>query len=231
MNLTKIFLGVYFLSVGNLIGQTNQIKYPIIETLDPESQSNIIVIRNEEWPRPPCPPEFTNLISNTNLFTPAEEKLLLEIPLKYKDVTTNSGPPGSVLAGLKKDTNGLWTATFKYDNLEGQDQVTFVFGLRKTAMFLDKSGDGYGVTIGPADYRNGKVLKWDVALCQFKHGVRNGLVVRYYDDGHCTTWMQFSNGMAVGKWLEWDSGGGLSTEVQFKAPYDFDKHYHVPFIK
>lgn len=230
MKLTNIVLTLNLLLLAsNLFGQANQTKQSLIDTLDPDSQTNIIVIRDEGWPRPPSPPQYTNLISNTNLFSSAEQKLLWEIPLKYENVTTNSGPPGSVLTSLNKDTNGYWVARFQYTNSDAQDEITF--GFRKTAMFLNKSGDGYGVSIGPADYMGRKVVKWDIGFCQFKHGVRHGLSVRFYDDGHCLTWMRFSNGMAVGKWLEWESDNGLSLEVEFRTPYDFLKHYHPPNIK
>jgi len=222
-----IILGLSLLfSAGNLFGQTNQAKQPLIDTLDSDSQTNIVVIRNGGWPLPPCPSKYTNLISNTNLFSSAEQKLLLEIPLKYQNVTTNAGPLGSVLTALNKDINGHWVASFQYTNSDARDEVTF--GAWKSAKFLNKSGDGYGVNM---DYMVGKSAESIVLFCQLKHGMTDGLLADYYDNGHCLSWMRFSNGMAVGKWLEWNSDGGLRLEVEFKTPYDFQKHYHPPNIE
>jgi hypothetical protein len=217
MKLTTIIFGL-LLSASSLFGQTNQTKQPLIDFLDPDSQTNIIIIRNGKG-SPPCPPQYTNLVSNTNLFSPAEQKLLQEVVLKYKNVTTNSGPPGSILASLNKDTNGYWVARFQYTNSEMQDEVTF--GIEKVAKHLNKSGDGYGVSM---DYMLGRSAESIFNFCQLKHGVKDGLSVDYYDNGHCLTWMHFSNDMAVGKWLEWNSDGGLRLEAEFKTPYDFRKY-------
>jgi hypothetical protein len=43
--------------------------------------------------------------------------------------------------------------------------------------------------------------------------------------------MHFANDKAVGKWLEWEADNGLSLEVEFKTPFDFNKHYHPPKIE
>src|SRR5664280_2019698 len=96
----KPFL-IFSLSVllsGTLFGQTSQRLY--VPYLDKESQSNVIV--TVESAGEPCPPEYTNTLSNTNLFTPEEQKLIGDVFVKYKNVTTNSGPPGSILIGFYK---------------------------------------------------------------------------------------------------------------------------------
>ena len=44
-------------------------------------------------------------------------------------------------------------------------------------------------------------------------------------DGYCLNWLHYSNGLAIGKWLEWERlDNGLSLEVEFKKPYDIQKH-------
>ncbi len=220
-------LGLNFLLAVNLFGQAETSKQPLLDTLDADSQTNVLVIRNEGSPLPPCPPEYTNLISNTNLFSAAEQILLHEIVQKYKDVTTNSGPAGSILVGLNKDTNGFWVANFQQTNSDVRDEITFSF-VKKRIMCLNKNGDGYGASV---EYLFGKSDDATVDVCQFKHNLRDGLIVSFYNNGHCLTWMRFSNGLAIGKWLEWNSVGGLTTEVEFRTPYDFERHYHVPMIQ
>jgi hypothetical protein len=221
MKLTNVILGLSLLLTASLFGQTKQAKQSLIDFLEADSQTNIIVIRNGEVSQP-CPPKYTNLISNTNLFSPAEQKLLKEIPLKYKNVTTNSGPQGSVLASLNKDTNGYWVARFQYTNSEMRDEVTF--GIEKAAKFLNKADDGYGVSI---NYTGGRDSKSMISFGQLKHGKLDGLLVKLCGEDHCLSWMHFANGEAVGKWLEWESDNGLSLEVEFKKPYDFQR-YVIP---
>jgi hypothetical protein len=217
MKLTNIILGLDLLLMVNLFGQTNQIKQPLIDYLDPDSQTNLVVIRNGEGSFP-CPPQYANLLSNTNLFSPAEQKLLQEVRSKYNNVTTNSGPPGSVFASLNKDTNGYWVALFRYTNSDARDEVTF--GGRFVAKYSDKTGNGYEFNITPI----GGNEKPDIGFVQLKQGIPNGLCVGLSGDGHCLSWMHYSNGMAVGKWLEWMRDNGLSLEAKFKTPYDFQKH-------
>ncbi|MEI6078307.1 MAG: hypothetical protein WCS94_22195 [Verrucomicrobiota bacterium] len=215
---TNIILGLSILLTANLFGQTNQAKQPLIDFLDPDSQTNIIVIKNGDtsWP---CPPQYTNLLSNTNLFSPAEQKLLRGVRLKYENVTTNSGPPGSVLASLNKDTNGYWVALFQYTNSDVQDEITF--GWKITAKHLDKANNGYEVDVSP---RSGDKNP-HIACYQIKHNVMDGLCVGLSSDDHCLSWMHYSNSMAVGKWLEWwGLDNSLSMEAEFKVPYDIQKH-------
>ena len=216
MKRINIISGLILLLAANLFGQTSQRMQGLIWFLDPDSQTNLVVIRDGNRSLP-CPPQYTNLLSNTNLFTPAEQKLLQEVMLKYKNITTNSGPPGSILAGLHKDTNNCWVALFRYTNSDARDEITF--DQMVTARHLDNANDGYEVNLSPES-------RWlGLGFRGLKHGMSDGLCVQFYGDGHCRSWMQFSNNMAVGKWLEWSRlDNGLSLEVEFKAPYDFQKH-------
>ena len=236
----RLFLSIgLVLFVGTLLAQTNNTPLKTLPFFDLESQSNLIVIVdciNFECAHPSCPVEYTNLVSNTNLFSPAEQNLLREIPLKYKNVTTNSGPPGSELIGLDK-TNGNWVARFKYTNSEAQDEVVFhavpsvngklhrmetqaaqderAFG-HISARFRTKAGDGYDVTVN----RNKSDL---LDFGQIKHNAKDGLFAGFYGD-HSVSWMRFANGKTVDKWFVWSRDGSLLIEVEFKEPYDFDKH-------
>src|SRR5205085_1884200 len=74
--------------VNTLFGQTN-VQRQFIPFLDKESQSNVdVTVCN--FNGTPCPPELTNTLSNTNLFTPADVETIMEVFAKYKNITTNS---------------------------------------------------------------------------------------------------------------------------------------------
>ena len=168
-----------------------------------------------------CPAEYTNILSNTNLFTPDEQKLLTEISFEYKNVTTNSGPSGSVFVGLDKDnfafTGDYEFALFRYTNSEAQVKVFFDKngkGKASWIRFRTQAGNGYDASF----YKNGIA-----AFRQFKHKQLNGLWADFEDD-HCSDWMCFTNGKAVGKWLVWNRTGSLYMEAEFKEPYDFIGH-------
>ena len=66
--------------------------------------------------------------------------------------------------------------------------------------------------------------KPDISFIQLKKGVPNGLNVTLSGDEHCKNWLHYTNGMASGKWLEWEAYNGLSLEAEFKTPYDIQKY-------
>jgi len=200
-----------------LWAQANRSGRLFIPFLDPNSQSNVVVILNGSHPQP-CPLEYTNIISNTNLFSPAEREMLTAIPIKYKNVTTNSGPMGSVLESLSETTNGYWMVLFQYTNLEASDEVTFSEPL--FVRFRTKSGDGYNANISYASTQGASPLY----LCQIRHDLAGGLAAGFYDSNHCDSWMHLTNGLVVGRWLTWDNAGRLIIEADFNEPYDFKKH-------
>lgn len=181
-----------------------------------EGRTNITIVISTPQS---CPPEYTNTISNTNLFSPAEQILLTELPLKYKDVTTNSPPKGSIFTGMDKSANpffmeGFTIGRFQHTNSEAQVKVFFTEmnnGNGIGASFRNKAGDGYEVLF------NNDVI---AGFRQFKHGQLDGLWADF-DGGRCSSWMRFSEGKAVGKWLVWNRTGSLYMEAEFKAPYDF----------
>lgn len=137
----------------NLFSQTNQTSRLFFPFLDNESQGNIIVKVSDLGYGQPCPSEYTNTLSNPNLFTPEQQKTIKETFVKYKNVMTNSGPPGTVLVGLYK-TNFVikamnrdwpvekWSANFQHTNSGAQERITFGGGMQ--AVFRDKSNDGCG---------------------------------------------------------------------------------------
>jgi hypothetical protein len=189
-----------------------QVKGIYMDLYDPDSQTNMTFIVHVK-----CPPEYTNVLSNTNLFSSAEQNLLTEIPLIYKNVTTNSGPPGSVLTGLNK-TNGYYVAFFQYTNSGAMDEVTFSYYSNvKSAKFRTASGDGYNIETG--DINGISILNFD----SVKHGIVDGLSASV-PDNHCIRWMHFANGKAVNRWFEWGAKDAYFIEIKVKAPVDYFKY-------
>jgi hypothetical protein len=184
-----------------------------------EGRTNIAII--VDTPQP-CPLEYTNIISNTNLFSSAEQMLLIELPTEYKNVTTNAPPKGSLFAGMDKTANsffmeGFTIARFQYTNSEARVKVFFnemSKGRAIGASFRNQSGNGYEVLF------NNDVI---AGFRQFKHGQLDGLWADF-ESGHCSAWMHFANGKAVGKWLMWNKTGSLYIKAKFKQPYDFIGH-------
>jgi hypothetical protein len=87
-----ILVLAFSFAANNLFGQTNHPAKKVIGSYDAASQSNVDVIASGNMDDAvPCPPEYTNVISNTNLFTPDEQQLLKEAQL-YLTNNTYSGP-------------------------------------------------------------------------------------------------------------------------------------------
>lgn len=189
-----------------------------------EGRTNITVIVNTPEP---CPVEYRNAISNTNLFSPVEQKLLKELPLEYKDVTTNSPPRDSKFIGMDKTGNSFFMEGFtiaQFQNVHSKARVKVFFGEMSKgkaigASFRDEAGDGWEITF------NGDAVD---AFRQFKHWQLDGLWADF-DGSHCSSWMRFKDGKAVGKWLVWNKTGSLYMEAEFKEPFDFIGHLDFSF--
>jgi hypothetical protein len=91
-------------NANNLFGQTNHPAKKHIIGFDVASQKNIEVIANGTFnDQVPFPPEYTNIISNTNLFTLAEQQLLNEARLS---VTNHSGSGPTIHHVINKAGDG-----------------------------------------------------------------------------------------------------------------------------
>jgi hypothetical protein len=215
-NAMKIYpLGsiLFFLAVP-AVGQNMHSDSRIIPFLDPESQTNIVIRVNALRSEPQvAPPHYTNVISNTNLFSMPERRELEAIPLKYQHVTTNTGPVGTRLVTLTNAPLGA-VAVFQHTNFEASEEIGF--SSIKSVRFRTGTGDGYDVHLNP---RSNAIINY----CQVRSNVVDGLLVSFFD-ARCVTWMRFVNGKAVGKWIVWGTEGELLIEAEFKEPYDFFKH-------
>jgi len=193
----------------------------------PDSQTNLTIkVERVSSAR------LANDLSNTNLFSNQEIKWLSEVRSKYKNLSTNSGPPGSTLVGLDK-TNNYIVAHFTYANStdhenlffqinkdvspRGSGYSTFKFLLSRVAEFRSAEGDGYDAMIGLPDEKG----KEDLTIVQIRNNTPEGLFVNLYGD-RCRTLIHLKNGKAIGRWLEWDlrDGGGVC-DIQIKSPLDY----------
>jgi hypothetical protein len=214
MKLQHFIYLILFLEFRCLAGQ---LTFPLIR---PECQNDIIVTADPEHPKP-CPPEYTNLLSNTNLFSSDEEQLLKLAGLKYKDVTTNSGAEGAI---FEKFELRQWTvgktrirfpvACFIYTNSPTRDEVAN-YGGTIIIISRDLSGDGYNIQIS-----HGKLLQFQ----EYKNGELDGFCVALApDDNRCSRLAHFVNGKIIGKFITWNRDGEINMEAEFKEPFDFLK--------
>jgi len=214
--------------------------------LTEDSQSNIVVTVSELYSSGhPCPIEFTNALSNTNLFTPKEQKIINELFNKYQNTTTNSGPAGTVLAGLyrtnitvstidRKVEIEQWIARFQYTNFDAHETISFGKG-GIGVEFRTKANDGYDAALTCVG--DGTLLHFTEIKQNLFNGVKavfndnhpQGLTWDYrranFKGGRLTEYRQYTNGMVLGKYFMWNSqNGNLMLEANFKEPYDFEKH-------
>jgi hypothetical protein len=244
MKLRNLIFGLSLLLSGNLFGQTNQADRLFLPFLDKESQSNVIVTLNLSGDGIPCPLEYTNMLSNTNLFTFEEQKTIQEVFIKYKNVTTNSGPQGTELVSLYK-TNYIvkamnkdwpvekWVASFQYTNSNAKEEIR-LGGNVLFASFRTESNDGYNVNITSTG--SGPILRF----IEFRNGVVSGILAEFanthqswtndyrqdeFDGCPVDEYRQYTNGLVLGKYLMWNpKNNNLILEAEFKEPYNFEKH-------
>lgn len=227
MKTLRFLIRIISFFVCSLLTQTSPGQRAGIFFLDDRSQSNInFIFCNSAHPAL-CSPLNTNRLSNTNLFTPEEQRLLKEIPIKYSKVTTNLGPPGSELVSLDKGTFGEKIelagvlAQYKHPNSPATEKVLLLEDGEKYIKFESTPGDGFY-----AEVLDGLLCSYE----QLRGGVLNGVAATFYES-RVAMWQRFSNGMAVGRFYMWapimdgrGEGDGVAIEAQFKQPYDFMKY-------
>lgn len=205
----------------------------------PSSETkNILVIVNPEHPQP-CTPIYSNSFSNTNLFSPSESRFFGEIIENYKNVTTNSGPPGSVFNGwvarqiirpklFENSTNITTCALFVQTNSNAKIEVAAFYDSRIVMVrFRTVSQDGYDLLLYDRVVR---------VIEQYKNNVLDGLFIGLFlgintpaktsHEGEikCSSLLRLQNGKAVGKYFGWDDESYIGIELEFKKPFDFLKY-------
>jgi hypothetical protein len=227
------------------MAQTNVPSRLFIPFLDKTSQSNIVVTVCDFDPGQSCPLKYVNTLSNTNLFTPDEQRMIGEVLVKYKKITTNSGPSGTVLKELYPTNYVIrvagrpvkiedWIAHFAYTNFDAKEEIRFNRG-GIIVKFRSKLNDGYNATFSRTG--GGTLLTFR----EIHQDIKNSLFVRF-DDNHPqgTNWdfkfasfngehleeyQRLTNNLVFGKYLMWNPiNGNLILESDFLEPYDFQKH-------
>jgi hypothetical protein len=225
--------------------QPTSTEHLYIPGLAPASQSNVIISISDFFGQGQiCPMKYTNALANTNLFSAEEQRTIAETFVKYKSVTTNSGPPGTHLVKLYRTnyvTNIMgrnvvaenWVAYFQHTNSNSREELTFGAGL--LVKFRTNTNDGYNIYIGRSG--NGSIFQF-----MYVEGDMNNGVFATFDDNHpqginwdfrlpdfayshLYEYRRYTNGMVIGKFLMWNPrNGNLIIEAEFKDPYEWDKH-------
>jgi hypothetical protein len=186
-------------------------------------------------------PYYTNLISNTNLFSQQEQLLLREVVEKYRKFSTNVPPSGSVLVNFER-TNGFLWGHYRYPTSGAHEDIRF--GGRLTSGVV-ASGRGYTAfadNLGPdvtmAKFRYKDEDGYDVMLCppggneagspmfvvQMRDGVPNGLFIEIHG-AHFYELVHFVSGRAFGKWFFMPpDAGGKVFEIKVQAPVDYFRY-------
>jgi hypothetical protein len=232
MKLYCIFSLALTLSGGHLFSQTNdsELIKALFPSMPAELKRNVVVLVGLRNSPQPCPPAFTNLLSNTNLLSSADQKLIKEVVLKYKNVTTNSGPSGSKLMGrvmrqysFLGETNTFPVARFAYTNSLDLEEIASLFDNKEIiARFRTPAGGGYDILA-----MNGMLMQYQ----EYKNGVLDGLYIYLNnpnqpntDYDKCYFYIRFENGKAANKYITWDEDGKIAFELEFKRPLDILKY-------
>jgi hypothetical protein len=167
----------------SLHGQTNALAAQYFPSLPLELQSDVIVLVDWDNPPQPCPSIYTNLFSNTNLPSPAENKLIHEVMLKYKTGSTNSGPIGSTFKQVRimessfQTFHSLFPVTFfTYINSNATEEIASPDDKKIiAAKFRTPTGDGYDIS----------AVNGDLILFQgYRNGILNGVMLGINDPNH-----------------------------------------------
>lgn len=235
---------IFYLTSFFLFCASSHAEKLVFPFLKMEGQSNIIVLADMDH-HLPCPQKYTNLFSNTNLFTLTEQEKLRNVALKYQKVTTNSGPAGSVFSNwelrrmkyteLGVATNIFLVACFNYTNCNAREEIYAYSGSKNIiAKFRTSTGDGYDVCL---------INNTLTVYQEYKNEVLDGLLVGVHDPNHlddkvhCGMWTRFTKGKVFGKFITWgqddfesQAGFEIGAEAEFKEPFDFLKYQSIPIV-
>ncbi len=233
----KHYVHILILSLIQAVGYCNAQGHASDDTIsllrdlfEPDSRTNMVVAEHNN-----SSVYYTNLISNTNLFSRQEQQLLQEVVKKYNKLTTNAPPFGSVLVNLER-TNGFWWGHYSYPKSDAREDIRFGDRLSKPVV---ASGRGYATFVdqlGPdvtiAKFRYKDEDGYDVLLCQpepmflvqIRGGVPDGLFIEIQRD-HFSEFVHFVHGRALGKWFIADRHGARKVfEIKVQSPVDYFRY-------
>lgn len=223
-----------------VFSNTNSDGRLLLSNFLPEIQKDVEVLANWEN-KIPCPVELTNLLSNTNLISPEEEQMFKGLVNKYKDLSFDTVPVGTVHrksgarnvtarflnSDVKRVRRDLTVSYHRYKDTNSLGTIELVQpGVSLVARIRNSSKDGFDLEIGRAE--NGL----DFSSLEFLNGVPNGLSITVnradeQDQARIVSLVRFKDGLAVGKFIRWDLQGNLSTFAEFKKPFEFiDNQIH-----
>jgi hypothetical protein len=154
MKLKQLILVLGLLiATNNLFAQTNHPAKKFIGSYDAASQSNVDVIASGNMnDAVPCPPEYTNVISNTNLFSPAEQQLLKEAQ-SYLTNNTYSGP----IIHHVRDKSGVGYDLYDDGLATGSGYGGVVVGSHEYSFIQIKNGVNDGLKV---EIENDHCVQW-----------------------------------------------------------------------
>ncbi len=247
MKRTLILLAATVRLAAPLFGQSNQAQRLFIPLMNRESQSNVIVSVSDLGDGQPCPAKYTNLLSNTNLFTSMQQEEIKAAFNKYRGVTSNHGPAGTVLVDSYK-TNYVFKAD---DKRKAEETISVFQHTNRNAREIIRIGAGF-----LAEYRTGSNDGYNVSFTRTGAGtllgfgeVRNnkphGVFARFvdmhpqglaWDHGSAdfessllSEYKQYSNGYVLGRFFMWNvKNGHLQVQAEFTRPYDWNRNRLQP---
>lgn len=243
-----IFLAFMVPSAVCIFGQSGQPERLYIPLINRESQSNVIVSVSDLGEGQPCPARYTNLLSNTNLFTSEQQEEIKTAFSKYRAVTANHGPAGTVLVDSYK-TNYAFKAddkrfaaeetisVFQYTNRDAREVIRIGAGFR--AEYRTGSNVGYdvsfirtgaGTLLGFGEIRDNKPHGVFVRLVDMHP---QGLAWDYkkadFESSLLSEYKQYSRGYVLGRLFMWNvKNGNLQVQAEFTRPYDWNQNRLQP---
>lgn len=233
---------------ASLFGQSGQPERLFIPFMNRDSQSNVIVSVSDLGGGQTCPTKYTNLLSNTNLFTSKQQQEIETAFSKYRGVTVNHGPAGTALVDSYK-TNYAFNADdkrfdaeetlsiFQYTNRDAREIIRIGAGFR--AEYRTGSNDGYDVSFTRTGA--GTLLGFGEIRDNKPHGVfvrfvdmhPQGLAWDYknadFESSLLSEYKQYSSGYVLGHFFMWNvKNGNLQVQAEFTRPYDWNRNRLQP---
>lgn len=201
--------------------------------LKPDSLTKVKMTADFEHPIN-CPVELTNVLWNTNLLSIEESKRIRERVTRFKDLTVDSIPSGTILqkSGQRtvdvSDMGIFYDLTYKrYTNGSATEELT-ALPPRFIVRSRDAHGDGFDASFSQNEFG------LNIFYQEFFKNTPEGLmmILGMPDKSaniNLLSLVRFKKGKAVGNYLEWGNDGSITTSIEFSEPYDFIRNMKVRY--
>lgn len=177
----------------------------------------------------PSPYDQKNILTNTTLLSVKEAVFVREKFEQYFNLTPESRLTNALFEGWQErrvlfpnNTNRIFVAVFSQTNSNITEEWAFMSGGRQVIVRnRDQFGNGYDVEIW-----RGNIFE----IRQFKNAKLDGLRITLSKDMEMEVYCRMKDGLAIGEYVSWDSGGGVSMHIKFKKPVDFFSWGWMPDI-